>query len=75
MAQTKKGSLLEVTCNAFTGFVVAWILTHYLFPTWFNLDLTINQSWHITLIYTVVSMIRTFIWRRIFNHFILYKGI
>ena len=73
--QTKIGSIFEVLCNTLTGFAVAWLLTHHLFPTYFDLELTISQSWIITVIYTLVSIIRSYIWRRIFNYFILKREI
>jgi len=72
--QTRKGSLFEVFCNVGTGFIVAWCLTAYLFPTWFGLELNAGQSWLITFIYTVVSVIRSYIWRRIFNYFIVKRS-
>lgn len=73
--QTRKGNLFEVCCNTATGFVVAWSLTQWLFPTVYHLNLNYGQSWTITFIYTVVSVIRSYIWRRIFNFFIVKKGV
>lgn len=69
--QTKKGSLFEVICNVGTGFVVAWGLTQWLFPTVYHLELSCLQSWTITFTYTIVSVVRSYVWRRVFNYFIV----
>lgn len=73
--QTKKGSAFEVFCNMATGFIVSWILTYWFFPTFFGLELSGGEAWSITVVYTVVSVIRSYIWRRIFNWFIVRKEI
>lgn len=71
--QTKKGSLLEICLNTCSGFVVAWTLTQWMFPNIYHVELSISQSWTITFIYTVMSIIRSYMWRRVFNYFIIKK--
>ncbi len=71
MAQSKKGSLLEVTLNMLTGFLVAWTLTYWFFPKYFGLTLSGGESWVITAVYTVASVIRSYVWRRVFNAYII----
>ncbi len=71
--QTKKGSLFEISCNMASGFIVSWMLTLWFFPTFFNLNLTVTHAWSITFVYTVVSVIRSYCWRRVFNWFIVRK--
>jgi hypothetical protein len=66
--QSRRGSIFEVTMNIFTGFIVSWILTYYLM-LWFGYSMTVSRAWSITSIYTVVSIIRSYFWRRIFNKF------
>ena len=66
--QTKKGSMTEVLLNTFSGFIISLILTYNLLPQ-FGFEVTGNQSVMITAIYTVVSVIRSYLWRRCFNRF------
>jgi hypothetical protein len=73
--QTKSGSLFEAICNTMSGFCIAWCLTQWMFPTIYGLELKPYQSLTITTIYTVISIFRTFLWRRIFNYFIVKKEI
>jgi len=74
MSQSKKGSLLEVCLNTATGFTAAWIITIYLMPL-YDFDVTLKQSWEITFIFTIVSIVRSYLWRRCFNYFIIKKEV
>lgn len=64
--QTRKQSLLESFLNVVTGFVVAWTVTVYLLPV-YGYEVSTGEAWEITMVFTVVSVIRSYLWRRFFN--------
>lgn len=64
--QTRRQSLIEVTINYIIGFCVAMLCQ--VFAMWFyNLETTLFQNVSITLFFTVVSLIRSYLVRRYFN--------
>ena len=66
MNQTRLESLAEVTINVIIGWVIAFITQMIVFPA-FNIHVSlVNQFW-ISVIFTVVSIIRGYIIRRWFN--------
>lgn len=67
MRQTKLGSLIESTLNILSGFFINVAIGVYLFP-FFGFNITWNQSFAIGVIYTIIAIARSYIWRRIFNH-------
>jgi hypothetical protein len=60
--QSKKSSVMEVSANTASGFIVSYIVTASLLPS-----LSDMSALSITLIYTVVSLVRSYVWRRFFN--------
>jgi Fe2+ transport system protein B len=60
--QSKTDAIKETLMNTFSGFVVAYAITSLLFPV---MD-KIGPFW-VTVIMTVVSLIRSYYWRRVFN--------
>ncbi len=67
--QTRLGSFLEVSLNVVSGFIISMLVWTLLVAPLFNYDTSHAQSFWITFIFTVTSMIRSFIFRRIFNHY------
>lgn len=72
MNQTKKGSFLEQLCNVGSGFFVAlfyWQLV--IVPQLVaHPDLTLAYNTFITMQFTVISVARGYLWRRIFNYYL-----
>lgn len=64
--QSRRHSLLEACLNTLSGFVIA-VLLQLAVNKYHNLPLTFGQSVGVTLIFTVASVVRSYIWRRIFN--------
>ena len=73
MSQTKGRSLTEVVCNTVTGLVVAYFVWNYVI-----LPYAVSQSWDmnvlvwwqvfmVNIVFTVVSVVRGYFWRRLFN--------
>lgn len=70
MTQTKKHSIIETTTNVGTGFFVGVSLNYFLLPH-FAVDIatgSIITALTIGVIYTAVSWVRSYTFRRIFNH-------
>ena len=66
--QTKTISAIEATLNIGSGFVIALIVWQLL-AALYDIDMPISRNIEITSIFTVVSLTRTYVWRRIFaNH-------
>jgi hypothetical protein len=66
MAQTKKQSIIEVIANTVVGFVISVMVSVVLFPL-MGIPVTFGENIGITTIFTVISIVRSFIMRRIFN--------
>ena len=64
--QTRTESIIETALNIGSGVFVAWLLTIYAMPL-FGYDVPNGKALVITCMYTVVSVIRSYAWRRIFN--------
>lgn len=68
MNQTKLESLFEKLCSVASGFVMALAIWEYVIrPLVHSGVLSVDNSLTITLIFTVVSIIRGYFWRRFFN--------
>jgi hypothetical protein len=65
--QTRLGSLTETITNVFVGLIISLVLNATIFPL-FGWVITMSQNLSIAAIYTVVSIIRSYFMRRIFNY-------
>jgi ABC-type bacteriocin/lantibiotic exporter with double-glycine peptidase domain len=65
--QTKKASLAETLLSTLIGFVVAISTQLVIFP-WFGIHVALHQDLLIGAIFTVVSIARGFVIRRLFEH-------
>jgi len=64
MNQSKLESAIEVFFNYASGFLIAYLTyAHIVMP---NLGLK-DSPFLVTMLFTIVSIIRTFFWRRFFN--------
>jgi low affinity Fe/Cu permease len=66
MGQTKLVSLIEQILNVASGFVLSVLVWQTVGPL-FGYEVTIAANLGITSIFTVVSVVRGYIWRRFFN--------
>lgn len=67
MSQSKKMSLLEQACNVGSGFMLSlgiWMLV--IQPFW-GVDMPMSDSLQVTAVFTVASIARGYVWRRLFN--------
>ena len=64
--QSKKHSLVESICNVAIGYIVALFSQLLIFPL-FNINIDIKTNLQIGLWFTVISIIRSYFVRRLFN--------
>ena len=59
-------SAAEIATSYTVGFIVSWLLGWYVLPIW-GFEQSAQAATTVTIIYTVVSVIRAYIVRRVFN--------
>tara|TARA_R100001163_G_C5068104_1_gene207880 strand:- start:1561 stop:1782 length:222 start_codon:yes stop_codon:yes gene_type:complete len=67
MTQSKRMSLVESLTNVAVGIGVAWGATFLVFP-WFGYEADVQTSLGISLIFTGISLFRSYVLRRCFNY-------
>lgn len=66
MNQTRLGSLYEACFNVVIGFSINYIANLLIFPL-FGFHITPSADLAMGLLYTVISVVRSFVIRRFFN--------
>src|SRR3546814_16602331 len=66
MAQTRVGSFVESVANIAVGFGINFTANLIVLP-WFGFDVTPSDAFGIGLVFTVISLARSFILRRYFT--------
>ena len=66
MKQSKIISAIEVTLNIGSGFLISMLLWQFIAPV-LGYEITIGENVQLTSVFTVVSLIRSYAWRRIFT--------
>lgn len=66
MSQTRLGSWLEAWANIAIGFAINWCANMIVLP-WFGFHVTASAAFHIGLVFTVISLVRSYALRRVFN--------
>ena len=64
--QTKRQSLIETLTSVFVGWLIGVILNMLVLPL-FDYDITVVDSLLVSLIFTVISVVRGYLIRRFFN--------
>ena len=64
--QTKKQSLIETLTSVFVGWLIGVILNLTILPL-FDYNITVVDSLWVSLIFTVISVVRGYVIRRAFN--------
>lgn len=65
-SQSRVDSFMEAVCNTFIGFWVS-LATWVIVAWWLQIPMSWSQNFLITGIFTVVSIARSYILRRLFN--------
>ena len=66
MSQTRRQSLIEAVINVVVGLGVSMALNFAIFPL-FGWHISLQQNLSLGVIYTVVSIARSYCLRRVFN--------
>ena len=66
LMQSKKESFIETLTSVFVGWLIGVILNMLVLPL-FDYNITVIDSLWVSLIFTVVSVIRGYVIRRFFN--------
>lgn len=65
--QTKKFSLIESVTNTIVGLLVSFIIQLIIYPA-MGIPVRLSQNIIITLVFTLASILRGYLVRRIFNN-------
>lgn len=68
MAQSRRGSMVEAVVNVLVGYWVAVGAQMAIFPL-FGVSLPLSDNLAIGLLFTLVSLARSYLLRRLFNRF------
>lgn len=66
MSQTRRHSVFEAVANVMVGYGISLIAQIVIFPL-FGIKATLAQNIGIGLAFTVVSLVRSYLLRRLFN--------
>jgi len=66
MSQTRLGSWIESWANVAIGFAINWTANMLIFPL-FGFNITGAQAFHVGIIFTIISVVRSYVLRRVFN--------
>lgn len=64
--QTKFGSFIEAWANIIVGFTINFFANLIVLP-WFGMAVTPSKAFGIGIIFTVISLVRSYVLRRWFN--------
>lgn len=67
MSQSRTGSMVEAAANVAIGYGVAVAAQVAVFP-WFGLHASLSDNLLIGAVFTVVSLVRSYFLRRLFNY-------
>jgi len=70
MTQTKVNSLVESCMNTVIGFIINFIANLILIPLFFNVAVDLMINLYMGILYTAISVARSYVVRRWFNSLI-----
>ena len=65
--QSRAGSLVESFTSIGVGFVISYLAWLYVVPPLFGLETNPTRGLGITILYTVIAIIRSYVMRRVFE--------
>lgn len=65
--QSRRWSLIEAWINVIVGFGINYIANLLILPIFFGISISLLDNFYIGLIFTVVSVVRSYGLRRFFN--------
>lgn len=73
MMQTRRSSLVEAFLNTMSGYVLSVFVQIHLFPL-YGIHLSLGDNLGIVAIFTAISIVRSYLWRRIFNRYTIWRA-
>lgn len=67
MGQSKTESAVEAALNIGSGFILSMLVWQLIANPVFGYEVTFGENVALTSIFTVVSLVRSYVWRRFFN--------
>ena len=68
MNQSRLESVIETGINIASGFIISMLVWEFIIGPYLDIETHISETITITLIYTVISIVRGYFWRRFFNN-------
>ena len=65
--QSRTESLIESVLNIGSGFFLSWAVWVWIAAPLFEIDIPASGSLAIVCIFTITSLVRSYVWRRAFN--------
>jgi len=65
--QSKRESIVEQILNVGSGWLLAMLVWAFLISPIYNLDTSFGENIGITTMFTFISIVRGYFWRRYFN--------
>lgn len=65
--QSRLSSFIEQILNVSSGFFISLLVWIYIIVPIFNFEVTMVENIAVTIIFTIISVIRGYLWRRLFN--------
>jgi len=65
--QTRKHSIIESIFNTLSGLVLATLVMSFIISPVYHLPTTTVENLEINIIFTIISIVRGYMWRRYFN--------
>lgn len=72
MSQTRTGSAIEAFVNVAVGFGVSMLANLIVLP-WFGFKVSVGSAFGIGIIFTLISIVRSYLLRRLFNRIKLWQ--
>lgn len=71
--QSRKHSVIEAIINVMVGYCIALLTQLFVFPL-FGIYISLSSNMSIGIVFTIVSLVRSYILRRAFNAWHVYPG-
>lgn len=65
--QLRRHSFLEACLNTASGFIVSFAATFVVFPYILGIETSAADNLIVTVFFTLISVVRSYLWRRAFN--------
>ena len=67
MTQSRRLSLIESLAQTAAGFVISMLVWEFIIKPIWDIQTNLADNFVITLLFTVISIARTYLFRRVFN--------